>query len=160
MAMSKVPVTQSELELPLLWCLAKRGGAIAVGTDEDQLSEIEDELAKLFRVDSDVRSEVYSRGQPKWRNWLQQVRRRLAGKKQLAKGTKGVWSITNAGYDRLIEFLGHGIGSYHASWRALLQNPKNVDEFERSFQNCCGNDRGFEDRMDGFVGTMSYMWKE
>jgi restriction system protein len=88
---------QSEIEIPLLKCLAKMGGK---ARPQEVYLCVRQQFPELN--DADL-SETLPSGGPKWTNRVQWVRQRLVSIGQMASPEHGVWAITEKGHKRLTE---------------------------------------------------------
>jgi restriction system protein len=86
---------QSEIEVPLLRCLADMGG-------RGKPAEIYERIRSFFPnlTDTDL-AETLESGGSKWTNRIQWVRQRLVSRGELSNAERGVWAITQKGRERI-----------------------------------------------------------
>lgn len=91
---------QSQLELPLLQAILKRGGTIVT---KQHLREIVEELADKFGLTHEQRSKMLQNGQTLWHNRILWTRWRLVRLGEIDDSKRGVWPLTEKGRKRAQE---------------------------------------------------------
>ena len=93
---------QTDMEVPLLRALVKRGGSVWFSFKGD---ELEEELADEFHLSEEelnfASPEINSKGHRKWRSVIQYVRWALVKKGEIDKSVRDRWTVTRSGYRRL-----------------------------------------------------------
>lgn len=161
--MSRDRPSQEYLQTSLLWEIAKRGGRIRVGGDDDQLDEIECALATRFDIHVWYRETVYeSSGQNFWRAWLQWVRKHLVelNPPQLASHTnRGEWSITPAGGKRLLYGLKKGRDNTTGkTWLELLDKPVDLMTLRHAWKTATKASSRICTSIDDYIAKSAGLW--